>query len=109
MNDKTKVNFCIKLAEYLPNDMEQIYVVGNHQKLGNWNPNKAKVLKKKKDGSYCSFCELPVGTNLEFKVIKTLDWDHVEVGAFCEMVENHVAEVNNDTTLEVTVYNWKEN
>lgn len=107
--EKVMVRINVNVQDYLPNDMEKIYAVGNNEKLGAWDPNEAMTLRRSKyNPTYRSFRKLPIGTDLEFKIIRTNDWSHVELGAFCEEVSNHVYHVDGPMDINITVYNWKE-
>ncbi len=109
MDDKVTVKIQVKVSDYLPQDMEKIYVVGNHEKLGNWNPVNAMALKNSKNNPvYRSFRKVPKGTQLEFKIIRTMSYDHVQLGAYCEEVENLKLTADEDMIYQAVVYNWKE-
>ena len=86
---------------------EEIYVVGNIQKLGEWEPKKAKALKTADGDKYTvNVTGLSMGTEVEFKVLCAKSWDKVEKGANFEEIQNHVVTVNGKTVVDVEVYNW---
>lgn len=105
---KASVKFEVEVMDYLPKDMEEIYVVGNSTKLGAWNPAKAYALKKNAKGLYTGTKSFELGENLEFKIIRTKDWNHVQLGTICEEVENIKVTALEKTVTKAVVYNWKE-
>ena len=67
------------------------------------------ALKNSKNNPvYRSFRKVPRGTQLEFKIIRTMSYDHVQLGAYCEEVENLKLTADEDMTYQAVVYNWKE-
>lgn len=102
-----KINFEVELQN-LPTDMEKIYLVGNDNKLGAWNPEEAVALKRTKTSPiYKGFRSIEEGTIIEFKVLKEQNWDTVEKGAGFEEITNRVLTVKTPETVKITVQNWK--
>lgn len=108
VNGKLYVRIEFELEYYLPNTMDEIYACGNDEKLGAWDPKKAMVLRKNKKGKYVGFRWFKVGSELEFKIIRTKDWDHVQLGTLCEEVQNHKFNVSDKYTYRGKIYNWLE-
>jgi hypothetical protein len=59
---------------------EQFKIVGNHKELGNWDASKALELKWNEGDVWAATAELPVATDIEFKVGQGLGKTLVEEG-----------------------------
>ena len=110
----TKVNnatlkIVVKLADNAQLNQNEIYAVGNIAKLGNWDVENAVTLKYVKSLFYIAYAvrrSIPVGTNVEFKLLNAKSWNNVEKGIFTEEIRNHNVTVNEKTTVVIDVYHW---
>ena len=97
----------VKLADNAKLDQNELYVVGNHDKLGNWDVEKAiKLRYVKSQNAYSAFRRFPLGTNVEFKVLNAKSWNNVEKGIFTEEIRNHNITFNEKTLVVIDVYHW---
>lgn len=97
----------VKLGDNAQLNQNEIYAVGNIEKLGNWDVENAITLKYVKSlNAYTVRRSIPVGTNVEFKLLNSKSWNNVEKGIFTEEIKNHNVVVNEDTTVVIDVYHW---
>ncbi|QQS38133.1 MAG: histidine kinase [Ignavibacteriales bacterium] len=86
------------------NDTDAVYMSGNGEQLGNWQPDKV-LLTKLNDSSWSLTKEFPEGTLLEFKF--TLGtWEREALNDDGSIPGNYKVIVNRDTTLNFTINNW---
>lgn len=100
---KCKVEFNVKANV----EAKEIFVVGNVKELGAWNETKA--IKLTFDESKCLFTTskmIEVGTNVEYKIMLTASWEHVEKGEWNSEIENHkfVAQKGHKEEVEVRYF-----
>ena len=63
------VNITFQVIAPTLNDSSDVYIVGNHEKLGNWDPGAIK-LKKMSGDTWSISSQFPKGFTLEFKFTK---------------------------------------
>ena len=91
----------VKLGDNAQLNQNEIYAVGN------WDVENAVTLKYVKSlNAYTLRRSIPVGTNVEFKLLNSKSWNNVEKGIFTEEIKNHNVVVNEDTTVVIDVYHW---
>lgn len=98
-----KVKFSIKLMKNF--NINNLYLVGNIDKLGNWNFENAIKLKKVNDQNYTTTLKLPK-TKIEFKIACGKDWRYVEKGIWNEDIINHHYDLYEDLEVEDLIYNF---
>ncbi len=99
----TSVEFVVEVPIDTP-DNAKVYLAGNAEALGPWQPNQAEVTKSV-DGRYRGRFRVPSG-DLEFKF--TLgSWDLEEVRADGRSISNRRLRIQQDATIDVKVQNWK--
>ena len=97
----TKIEFLVKAPA------EELYLVGNIAQLGEWNVAKAIKL------NFCEECGkftvtkmLPLGENIEFKVLAAKNWEAVEKGIWKEDLPNHAFVATKGTKVEIEISNF---
>jgi CubicO group peptidase (beta-lactamase class C family) len=101
---KRQITLVVKPA-IMPVD-SKIYVTGNHENMGNWNPNTIP-LEQQTDGTWRRTITIEEGMYLEFKITRG-KWDDEAVSKEGIIPPNNILEVKNDTTLMIMVENWKD-
>jgi len=94
------------IPNVLPPDTCHIYVTGNNEKLGFWNPQQVR-LQQHEDGSFISTFTFHEGTFLEYKITRG-SWDTEAVGKDGKVLPNFVLDVKSDTTITIAVESWKD-
>lgn len=91
------------IAKTLIND-ENIFITGNNEQLGNWNPYKVK-LDKINDSTWSKIFYFDVGAQIEFKF--TLgSWENEALGNNDEILSNSIVKINSDTSLVFIITKW---
>lgn len=103
--DLQKVSFIVHTPNVLP-DSEAVYICGNIEALGNWNPNKKK-LKRIGEKEWSVELKLKTGIDLEYKFTRG-SWDTEPTDAGGMTMDNQKLTVRNDTTINFYVVNWKD-
>lgn len=86
-------------------DSSSIFIAGNHEAIGNWNPSQIKLLHVTPNRWYKSIL-FENETNLEFKF--TLgSWMNEALNEQGEVFANFKHVVMRDTTLSFIINNWK--
>lgn len=99
------VTFCVDNQSN--QQFDEVFVCGNHKKLGEWNPAKALCVKKNAKGVLSIDRKFIPGEVIEYKVLNAQDWANVEKGVWGEEVQNHTVTVGDSKTVSsVVVYNW---
>ncbi len=94
------------LSKTVPSDA-RIYIAGNIDQLGNWNPG-AVPAEQQSDSVWEKMFRIKEGTNLEFKITRgswraeEMDLRGVQYGF------NHTIIVSNDTIVTIPVPGWKD-
>src|SRR4030066_921909 len=101
---QNNVNVKIEIiADSLP-DGTTIYITGNEDQLGNWQPNSIE-LDKIENGKWSKSFSFTKGKKVDFKF--TLgSWDNEALNDDGSIPENHTIEVLKDTTIEIIVNLW---
>jgi predicted alpha/beta superfamily hydrolase len=106
------LNFCSKntanldievTADNLP-EGTAIYITGNDEQLGNWQPDSIQLEKKEKEKWSKSF-SFERGKKLEFKFTRG-SWETEALNDDGLVPENYMIEVLNDTTININVNLW---
>lgn len=81
-------------------DSQSIYIVGNHEEIGGWIPNKA-LLNKVSDSLWSVTKQFPKGTSLEFKFTQGT-WETERLEPDGSTPKNSTLVVKSDTALYFT-------
>lgn len=102
------------LVKEFPAKTESIYLTGNCEALGNWDPAKAVRMQyyQKEEGQEYFFTEVevPTGDMIEYKYINHRDWRSVECGRIANDIPNRTITVKNDSdyrTVEDIIRGFK--
>lgn len=85
---------------------ENIFISGNHFKLGGWHPGKVS-LNKVNDSTWMNTFSFLKGDQLEFKFTKG-NWDNEALNPDGTVPSNHLLKVVNDSILTFRISNWKD-
>ena len=102
--DSVYIKFQI-IAEYVEPG-ENIFISGNHIKLGNWHPGLVS-LNKLNDSTRTISLSCIEGDELEFKFTKG-KWDNEALNPDGTVPSNHLLKVVNDSILTFRVSHWKD-
>ena len=83
-----------------------IYITGNHIKLGNWQPDAVK-LSKKSTKEYSKSISFKYGEMIEFKITRG-GWDTEALKDDGSIPVNSTLTVKNDTTIKINVKLWSD-
>lgn len=87
-------------------DSAQVFIVGNHDLLGDWNPGRVP-LTRQPDGAWVGSLQFPTGTFIEYKI--TLGaWDREALRGDGSVPPNSRHVVRGDATLVIPVPAWKQ-
>jgi enterochelin esterase-like enzyme len=84
----------------------KLFIVGNDEKLGEWDPS-AVALGKQDDGSWVGTFAFPAGGRLEYKITRG-SWETEAVGADGTVPGNFTLNVQGNETVNITVANWRD-
>ena len=102
--DSVQITFRIIAENVEPG--ENIFISGNHNKLGNWHPGLVS-LNKLNDSTRTIFLSFIEGDELEFKFTKG-KWDNEALNPDGTVPSNYLLKVVNDSILTFRVLNWKD-
>jgi len=101
---EVKVRFVVSSGKL--NDTSSVYITGNGEKLGNWNPSIVK-LNKQNDGSWGIDLSFPKGEKLEYKF--TLgSWGKEALTNSGIPPKNSNLTADQDTVVSATINKWGE-
>jgi predicted alpha/beta superfamily hydrolase len=84
----------------------KVFIVGNHQKLGDWDPA-VVALERQDDGSWTGTFQFGAGSQLEYKITRG-SWGTEAVSADGIVPGNSVLIVQSNETVRVLVANWRD-
>src|ERR1035437_8872527 len=100
--EESKITFVV--ATYKLEDSSSVYITGNNEKMGIWNPGLIK-LNKDQENRWKVELSFPKGTKLEYKF--TLGgWNKEALNDKGETPNNSLLTVVNDTVVAVTINHW---
>src|SRR5674476_155277 len=100
--EESKITFVI--SAYKLDDSSSVYITGNDEKIGEWDPALIK-LNKEQGNRWKIELSFPKGTKLEYKF--TLgDWKMEALNGKGETPNNSLLTVVNDTIVSVTINHW---
>ncbi|MBD3226447.1 MAG: SpoIIE family protein phosphatase [Caldithrix sp.] len=85
---------------------EKVFITGDHDKLGNWDPNEVP-LHKQKDGTWQRTIRFKQGTLIEYKITRG-SWHTERVDSTGLEFANEKLKINKDTTIAISVYDWRD-
>jgi predicted alpha/beta superfamily hydrolase len=83
---------------------QKVFIVGNKQELGNWNPDKVS-LNKINDSTWSEVFKFNTGDIIEFK-LTIGSWDQEALDESGKVPENFVYKVTADTILRFKIDHW---
>ena len=101
-----KVKVTLEVISPSLDDTTKIYVAGNVDELGGWNPGKI-MLENNGNKTWNRKFEIAQGTRLEYKFTKG-SWATEALGSDSSVSQNSVLAANHDTTVSVTIFNWRD-
>lgn len=98
------ININIELiAEGLPQG-SKIYITGNDEQLGNWQPDVVELIRTK-EGKWTKKFSFERGKKLEFKFTRG-SWETEALNDDGSVPPNYIFEVLNDTTIKIKINLW---
>ena len=91
------------IADNLPG-RSKIYVTGNDEQLGNWQPDEVELTEIGK-GRWSSSFSFAKGKKLEFKITRG-SWENEALNDDGTVPDNYLVEVLSDTTITIRVNLW---
>jgi predicted alpha/beta superfamily hydrolase len=84
----------------------KIFIVGNDEKLGQWNPQ-AVALERRPDGSWTRTFLFAPGTQLEYKITRG-SWQTEATSAEGAVPQNSTLRVQSNQMVTIEVANWRD-
>ena len=106
LNAQEKVKITLEVISPALDDTTKIYVAGNVDELGGWKPDKV-MLDYSGNKTWRKIFEIVKGTRLEYKFTKG-SWATEALGSDSSIPQNSVLVANRDTTVLVTIFNWRD-
>ena len=106
LNAQEKVRVKLEVISPTLDDTSKIYIAGNVDELGGWNPGKI-ILEYNGTKIWSRKFEIAKGTRLEYKFTKG-SWATEALGSDSSVPQNSVFVANRDTTVSVTIFNWRD-
>lgn len=98
------ININIELiAEGLPQG-SKIYITGNDEQLGNWQPDVVELIRTK-EGKWTKKFSFERGKKIEFKFTRG-SWETEALNDDGSVPPNYIFEVLNDTTIKIKINLW---
>ena len=106
LNAQDKVKITFEVISPSLDDTAKVYIAGNVDELGDWNPGKI-ILEYNGTKIWSRKFEIAKGTRLEYKFTKG-SWATEALGSDSSVPQNSVFVANRDTTVSVTIFNWRD-
>jgi predicted alpha/beta superfamily hydrolase len=101
---QNNVNITIEvIAEGLP-EGTKIYLTGNDDQLGNWQPNEIELDNIEK-GKWSKSFSFQKGKKLEFKITRG-SWENEALNNDGAVPDNYVVDLLSDTTIKIRINLW---
>ena len=100
------VNVLIKVISPTLEDTSKVFISGNTEEFGNWNPG-AVLLDNVGNKTWAKKFRISKGVRLEYKFTKG-SWATEALGNDSSVPQNYVLIANSDTTIDVTIVNWRD-
>ncbi len=88
----------------LPN--QTVYITGNQQTLGEWQPNKI-AFSRKNDSLFVAKIKLPIKQKIAYKFTRG-SWEQEELDKKGQVPPNQILIIRKDTLITHRIENWKE-
>ena len=106
LSAQDKVRITLEVISPSLTDTSRVYVAGNIDELGGWQPDKV-MMDYSENKSWTKKIEIAKGTRLEYKFTKG-SWATEALGSDSSVPQNSVLVANRDTTVSVTIFNWRD-
>ncbi|MFQ6677493.1 MAG: alpha/beta hydrolase-fold protein [Fidelibacterota bacterium] len=97
------ITFLIKV----PDSTDNVYLLGNDKRLGNWNHSKAVKLDLINDTLFTTTVSLPKSKNIEFKFTRGA-WGKEALSENLTVPQNYSLKVDHQDTVNYTIFSWKD-
>jgi enterochelin esterase-like enzyme len=101
-----RINVTFRVEAPTLNDSDKVYIVGNAEEIGNWNPGKV-ALEKISNKIWQKTLGFTKGTRIEYKFTKG-NWQTEALKDDATVPQNTVLKVEHDTTVSVVINNWRD-
>ncbi len=101
-----KINVTFRVEAKTLNDSDKVYIVGNAEELGSWNPGKVS-LEKISNKLWQKTLTFAKGTRIEYKFTQG-NWQTEALKNDATVPPNSVLNVERDTTISVAINNWRD-
>ena len=100
------VNVLIKVISPTIDDTSQVFIAGNIEEFGNWNPG-IVLLDNMGNKTWSKKFRVPKGFRIEYKFTKG-SWATEALGSDSSVPQNSVLIANSDTSFDITIMNWRD-
>ena len=90
----------------LISDTSKVYIAGNHDDLGQWDPGKT-VLSNNSNSDWTRRFSFHDGEHIEYKITRG-NWDNQAIANDGSSLGNSILNVNGDTTIVIEIEKWKD-
>jgi predicted alpha/beta superfamily hydrolase len=104
LNSQQKINVLIKVIVHSKPDTSQIYITGNTDNLGRWNPAAIRMVKADST-AWEKGLMFSAGETIEFKITRG-SWANERLNNDGTIPANTVLKVENDTTITFVISKW---
>lgn len=101
-----KINVTFRIETTTLSDSDRVFVVGNTEEIGNWNPGKV-ALEKISNKLWQKTLSFTKGTRIEYKFTKG-NWQTEALKDDATVPSNAVLKVEHDTTISLVINNWRD-
>jgi len=101
---KNTANLTIEVTSDNLNDSDEVYITGNDEQLGDWQPNIVKLEKVEK-GKWKNTFTFQTGKKLEFKITRG-SWNTEVINPDGTSPPNFTFEILDDTMIKIEVDLW---
>jgi predicted alpha/beta superfamily hydrolase len=91
----------------VPDSTDNVYLIGNDKRLGNWDHSKAVKLNLVNDTIFTTTVRLPKSKNIAFKFTRG-SWDKEALDNTLSIPQNHSIIVGEQDTINYTIHSWKD-
>ena len=104
LNAQQKINVLVKVIVHCRPNTSQIYITGNTDNLGTWNPSAVPMIKSDST-TWEKTLKFPAGEVIEFKITRG-SWANERLNDDETISANTVLKVENDTTITLVINKW---
>ncbi len=101
-----KINVTFRIETPTLSDSNKVYIAGNTEEIGSWNPGKV-ALEKISNKLWQKTLRFTQGTIIEYKFTKG-NWQTEALKDDATVPPNSVLKVEHDTTINVAINNWRD-